>query len=58
MLFIVRFANLDRENYAYDGDHTREWSPPYARMVGGIRVYARHRSIVNGCEKRVEILQE
>ena len=50
MLFIVRFAYLDRENCTYDGGRTREWSPPYERMVGSIRMYARHRSIVNGCE--------
>ena len=51
MLFVVRFAYLDRENCAYDGDHTRGWSPPYARMEGCIRVYARRQSIAKAVKK-------
>ena len=48
---MVRFANLDRENCAYDGGHTRGWSPPYARMAGSIRAYARRHSIAKAVKK-------
>lgn len=37
--FYGSFAYLDRENYAYVGDHPRGWSPSFAWMVATIRAY-------------------
>ena len=42
---MVRFAYLDRENYAYVGDHPREWPPSFAWMVATIRANDGQRKI-------------
>ena len=41
----MRFAYLCAENDMIDGDHTREWSPPYAHMAACICAYA-HRLLI------------